>query len=249
MRGLPSGRQRQTVCLHTRRGVATTFEGLLFDAAGRQVMRWGLPGIPSRVRLSPSGRLISDTSFVTGHTYMQVGFSTATVIRSTSGKTYGNIEKFSLLEDGREITARDRNIWGVTFGDDDDTFYATAAWGGRTWLVKGDLSARTLSTVRENAECPSLSPDGTHVAYKKRVPEGGKHWSLAVLDLDSGQESVLGERRSVDDQVEWLDDTTLLYGLPREGEVGVTDVWALGTATGARPRLVIRNAWSPAVVR
>ena len=143
---------------------------------------------------------------MTGHTYMQVGFSTATVIRGSDGKSYGNLEKFRLVVDGRTITASDRNIWGVTFAEDDDTFYATAASGGKTWLVRGDLSARTLTSVHQNAECPSLSPDGSLVAYKKRVPVGGKHWSLAVLDLASGRETVLGETSSVDDQVEWLDD-------------------------------------------
>ena len=239
----------ETVCLHTRRGVATTFEGQLFDAAGHEELHWPLPGIPSRTRVSPSGRLVSDTSFVTGHTYMQVGFSTATVIRGVDGKSYGNLEKFRLVVDGRTVTASDRNIWGVTFAEDDDTFYATAASGGKTWLVQGDLSERTLTSVHQNAECPSLSPDGTKVAYKKRVPVGGKHWSLAVLDLASGRETVLGETHSVDDQVEWLDASTLLYGLPRPAETGASDVWAIGIAAGDTPRRVIKNAWSPAVVR
>lgn len=37
--------------------------------------------------------------------------------------------------------------------------------------MRGDVTARTLTTVHRNVECPSLSPDGTRVAYKKRVKE------------------------------------------------------------------------------
>jgi hypothetical protein len=239
----------ETVCLRTRRGVVTTFEARMYDAKGHETAHWPLPGIPSRTRLSPSGRLVADTTFVTGHSYMQVGFSTATEIRRVGGASYGNLEKFALMVDGRRITASDRNIWGVTFAKDDNTFYATAAFGGKTWLVRGDLAKRTLTSVRENAECPSLSPDEQRVAYKKKVPADSKHWSLAVLDLASGQETVLGEKRSVDDQAEWLDDHTLLYGLPRAGDTGVTDVWRIGTEAGARPQRVVEEAWSPSVVR
>jgi hypothetical protein len=239
----------ESVCLRTRRGVVTTFEAQMYDARGHETAHWPLPGIPSRTRLSPSGRLVADTTFVTGHSYMQVGFSTATEIRRVGGASYGNVEKFALLVGGRRITASDRNIWGVTFSKDDNTFYATAASGGKTWLVRGNLADRTLTSVRENAECPSLSPSEQLVAYKKRVPAGSTHWALAVLDLTSGHETVLGEKRSVDDQVEWLDEHTLLYGLPRAGQTGVTDVWQIGTSVGAQPRRVINDAWSPAVVR
>ena len=70
-------------------------------------------------------------------------------------------------------------------------------------------------------ECPSLSPDGTRIAYKKNT--GGTlaaHWRVAFLDLATGKETVLSEPRSVDDQIEWLDDQTLLYGLARDGAAG-----------------------------
>jgi Tol biopolymer transport system component len=138
----------------------------------------------------------------------------------------------------------------VTFAKDDDTFYATAATGGRTYLVRGDLSRRTLIAIRQNAECPSLSPDGSRVAYKVDVGGDRPWWSLAVLDLATGRQTLLsGEKRNVDDQVEWLDDDTLLYGLPREDQPGVTDVWSVDTHPGAAPGLLIEQAWSPSVVR
>ncbi|RPF26075.1 hypothetical protein [Georgenia muralis] len=235
-------------CLRTRRGVVTTFEAVLLDGSWEESRTWPLAGIPSRTRLSAAGDLVATTAFVSGHSYAATGFSTQTEVTRTDGESLGNLEEFTLLVDGREIAPVDRNIWGVTFAGG-DRFYATAASAalGRTWLVEGDLRARTLTAVREDVECPSLSPDGSRIAYKKDV--GDRHWAIAVLDLASGDESVLGENRSVDDQVAWLDDATLLYGLPRPGEAGAADVWSIRTEPGSQPDVLIPDAWSPAVVR
>ncbi|WP_134765948.1 hypothetical protein [Nocardioides sp. 1609] len=238
-------------CLRAERGLVPRFDQVLLDAAWGETEQHPLRGIPSRTRLSPDGSLVSSTSFVSGHSYLQAGFSTVTEIHEVGGESLGNLERFDLVVDGSTTTARDRNIWGVTFMDD-DTFYATAATGGRTYLVRGDLGARTLTAVRENAECPSLSPGGGQVAYKV-AGAGGRpdsHWTIGVLDLATGTERLLtGQRATIDDQVEWLDDDTLLYGLPRSDEAGVTDVWSLDVDPDAEPRLLVADAWSPAVVR
>lgn len=237
-------------CLRTKRGIATTFEAQQLDARWRLVRSWALPGTPSRTRVSADGSLIASTVFVAGHSYLQVGFSTATDIRSASGHDFGNLEKFALVIAGDRVSPTDRNIWGVTFAADDNTFYATAATGGTTYLVRGDLRARTLTAIHAVAECPSLAPDGKHIAYKKNAGGTTPHWSIAVLDLATGRETVLaGEKHSVDDQVEWLDDDTVLYGLARSNAAGVSDVWSIDVAAGARPELFIGHAWSPSVVR
>jgi hypothetical protein len=240
--------QAVTSCLVSERGVVTKYHLDEMSADGTLLQRDGLPGLPSRTRLSPDGSLVATTTFVAGHSYMQVGFSTATEIREVGGKSLGNLEKFQLVIDGKRVAPTDRNIWGVTFVDD-NAFYATVGTGGTTYLVRGDISARTLTSVRENAECPSISPDGKHVAFKVANP-GDPHWTFAVMDLLSGQVTVLkGEERNVDDQAEWLDDDTLLYGMPRVGETGVTDVWSIDTRADATPHLLIEQAWSPSVVR
>jgi hypothetical protein len=68
-----------------------------------------------------------------------------------------------------------------------------------------------------------------------------------VLDLASGVETPLPETRSIDDQLAWLDDDHVLYGVPR-GETGRTDVW-MSPLSGGEPRLLVRDADSPAAVR
>jgi hypothetical protein len=237
-------------CLQRRTGVVTRYAWLDLDADLRQVDEHPISGLPSRTRLSPDGSLVASTVFVSGHSYMQTGFSTATRIREVGGDDHGNLERFTLVIDGEKVRPVDRNVWGVTFADDDNTFYATVATGGTPYLVEGDLEQRTLTAIRPGAECPSLSPDGTHVAYKKDVGTDQTRWAVAVLDLASGTETLLDrEQASIDDQVEWLDDDTLLYGLARTDEPGVTDVWQIDTAPGSEPTMFIEQAWSPAVIR
>ena len=71
-----------------------------------------------------------------------------------------------------------------------------------------------------------------------------------MQDLATGDRTLLAKGpRGLDDQVEWLDDDTLLYGLPRADDPGVTDVWSVDTSADASPTLLIEQAWSPTVVR
>jgi hypothetical protein len=236
-------------CLKATMGVATVFEGSLVDTAGNPITSWPLAGVPSRTRISPDGSLVASTSFVAGHSYSAVGFSTETLIRSVNGGNVGNLEEFRLFINEEEVSPPDRNVWGVTFAGDDETFYATVGTGGHTWLVRGSVSARTLRTVADGVECPSLSPDGRRIGFKKNVSTGPTpSWRVAVLDLGAGTETVLPEDRSIDDQVEWLDDATLLYGVPRAGS-GDADVWAAPVDGSGPARLFLDHAWSPAVVR
>jgi Tol biopolymer transport system component len=93
--------------------------------------------------------------------------------------------------------------------------------------------------IAEDVECPSLSPDATRLAFKLR--KGGS-WRLHVLDLKTGRRTPLAETRSVDDQVEWLDDGRILYGY--QG-----DVWVVPADGKGRPRVYLNDALSPAVVR
>lgn len=238
-------------CLVTQRGVVTTYRSAQLDPQWREASNTPLAGIPSRTRISPDGSLAATTSFVSGHSYMTVGFSTVTEIHTADrSQSWENLEEFQLVIGGKKVAPTDRNVWGVTFAGG-DTFYATVGTGGTTYLVRGDLAARTLTSIAKGVECPSLSPDGTRIAFKQLGNVGGQQgWTPAILELSTGERTVLaGETRNVDDQIEWLDDSTILYGLPRAGEPGVTDVWALATSEDATPRLMIEQAWSPSVLR
>jgi Tol biopolymer transport system component len=117
--------------------------------------------------------------------------------------------------------------------------------------VRGSLARKRLDSIRTDVECPSLSPDGTRIAFKKHGNLAPGHWRLAVYDLRTGVETELAETRSVDDQAEWLDDRTVLYGLPRDGTTGAatSDIWATPADGTRAPRVLVPDAWSPAVVR
>jgi Tol biopolymer transport system component len=188
------------------------------------------------------------TAFVGGDSYAGTDFSTRVAIVDTrSGAYTPSLESFRVVKDGRAYRAADVNLWGVTFADDDRTFYATLATRGATYLVRGDLRARTLTTVHPDVECPSLSPDGTRVAYKKRVPglPEDAPWRLYVLDLRTGRETPLAEQRSVDDQAVWKDAHTLVYALA--GDYGA-DLYQVPADGGGAPRRISRAAVSPAFI-
>jgi Tol biopolymer transport system component len=239
------------ICLSADRGLVTKYRARLLDTGWAPTRNLPLTGLPSRARLSRDGSLAATTTFVFGDSYANPGrFSTRTVVTRTDGEVVGDLEKFKLTVDGKLITVADKNLWGVTFADD-DRFYATAASGGKTWLVEGSLNRRTVTALRGDAECPSLSPDRTRIAFKKHGDLPAGRWRLAVYDLRSGQETLLSETRSVDDQVEWLDDRTLIYGLPRTADNGAatSDVWRAQADGGGSPQVLVQDAWSPAVVR
>ena len=78
-------------------------------------------------------------------------------------------------------------------------------------------------------------------------------FELVAVDLETNTQHKLGETRSVDDQVEWLDNDTILYALhPARGDTAVQhefDIWMLDIAEGSEPKLFLPNADSPAVAR
>ncbi|MFI1100058.1 TolB family protein [Streptomyces melanogenes] len=225
------------VCLRAERGaVQDGYRAVILDARLKERAHYSLPGIPTRARVSPSGHLAAWTVFVGGDSYAGTNFSTRTAILDTrTGKLTKTLEDFAIERDGHPYHASDVNFWGVTFADDAH-FYATMATGKKTYLVRGDLSARKVTTLRTNLECPSLSPDGTRLAFKKRVPglPTDAPWRLYVLDLATMRETPLAEPRSVDDQLVWQDDRTVAYSLPGDYGADLYTLPANGTGTPHR---------------
>jgi hypothetical protein len=232
------------LCLSRGAGFASGYRVKVFGPDLRARHEIGVEGVPSRARLSPDGRYGSVTFFVTGHSYAEAGtFSTqTTLIDVAAGRKIADLEEFTVTHGDRQVTAVDVNFWGVTFARDSDRFYATLATGGKTYLIEGSVRERTARVIHENVECPSLSPDGTRIAYKKRVGSGTELWRLTVLDLATMRETPLAEPSSFDDQAEWLDDEHVLYGIGSE----VRSVPADGSGA---PERFLAQAASPAVVR
>lgn len=223
----------------------------LVDGEYRERHRFELPGIPSRTRVSHDGKYAVSTAFVSGDSYNTDGFSTRTNLFDVeSAEVLADIDEFDAFKDGKPFRAVDFNYWGVSFIRGKKAFYATLGTGGETYLVEGDIEKRTIQVLPTRVECPSLSPDGQRIAFKRRNsdPYG---WRLHVLDLKTKQVHALVETRNVDDQVEWLDNDHLLYGLTeRKGlPPRAMNVWVIPVAekTSEQPRIFVSGASSPVV--
>jgi WD40-like Beta Propeller Repeat len=230
------------VCLTAKRGSITTYHAYVFDRS----FQWHqdlppLKGIPSRARVSPDGRYVAITVFVSGHSYAPGGFATQVdIYRTLDGSRVAELDQFTVERDGKVFSEIDFNFWGVTFAGDGNRFYATLGTGGQNYLIEGDLATRHARIIHAGVECPSLSPDGQRVAFKRLSTNSG--WHIYVFNLSTGVETMLAETRSVDDQVEWLDDKRILYVLNNE-------IWVMPSDGGGSPAVFLANAYSPAVVR
>jgi hypothetical protein len=251
------------LCLQPAPGVTVAVEALVLDANLAVTHRLTLPGYPSRTKVAPDGRLAAVTTFVSGDSYASLGFSTRTsIIDASTGAVLFDLEKLSVTKDGQPFHASNFNFWGVTFTPDSRHLYATLGSGALTYLIRADIAARTATVVTSGVECPSLSPDGKLVAFKKMVSDDPVTWRLWILDLATGREHATTETRPIDDQASWLDDRTVMYGLttddslsdgggkganPSAVDAGAsvdTGMWAVAADGTGTPRLVLDHAWS-----
>ena len=235
------------ICLASDGGLGGSARGFILDAAMVPQNSFGL-NRPSRAAVSPDGAVVVWTGFTLGHSYLAEGeFATITQLISVERSLGANLETdFLTTDDGVRIENPDRNYWGVTFVDSDH-FYATMGTEGTTSIVEGRISNSTIEVRYENASCPEVSPDGSTIVAKELR---GDRFQLVAIDVASGERRDLGETMMVDDQVEFLDDDTILYAKVNETEgtaaQPVFDIWALDLAPGSTPRMVVPFADSPA---
>lgn len=235
------------ICLSQDAGVGGSGRGFILDSALNPTRGFSLHR-PSRAAVSPDGSVVAWTGFTLGHSYLSEGdFATLTQLIAVDRGLAVDVESgFTTLLDGEEYFDETRNYWGVSFVDNDH-FYATLGAEGETVIVEGRISTSTLEVKWYDATCPEVSPDGSTVVVKE---QRGDAFRLVAIDVESGVRRLLGETRSVDDQVEFLDDDTILYGLPNPDEGTVEqpafDIWALDLTPGAEPRLLLPFADSPA---
>jgi hypothetical protein len=236
------------LCLHTEGGIFPSYTARVLDGSLGPVSSIKLEGRPSRTRTSADGRLGAITVFVFGENYAAPFSTRTTIVDMSSGDVIGELEQFSTWRDGARFKAVDFNFWGVTFASDPNTFYATLRTAGSTYLVRGDLTLRRLAVLRDNVECPSISPDNRLIAFKKRVGPRADEWRLAVLELKTMTERLIAaEARRIDDQVEWLDAGHILYSVP--GTTSISDVWVAPIDGSGPARIFLPEAESPIVVR
>lgn len=228
--------------------VSAYTEAILFDGDFRPTFHFKTDGIPSRARVAPDGRYAAFTVFVFGHSYADEQFSTATfILDTTTGLPLANLEDFTVFQDDKVIDYPDFNFWGVTFSQQSNTFYATLRFNKTAYLVKGDIAKRSVTIIHSGVECPSLSPDETRVAFKKLVARAT--WHLAVLDLTTFTETEVVVTDNVDDQAEWLDNQTLLYGAINANSPPTMHIMRVRADGEGTPERFVFGTKSPAVVR
>lgn len=240
-------------CLRTVAG-----QGLKLDLADRQGKTHTTLNFPnvllaSRVRVSRDGAMAAFTGFSAGHSYVGTDFSTRTyLIDVVRKRLLADVSTFKVIESAElKLAAKRINVWGVSFDPMlANRFVATVGAGGQVFLAEGNIQNKTLTLLRADMECPSFSPDGKRVAFKRRNPAGG--WFPAVYEFASRREWVMQEVRSIDDQIEWLNNETIAYELvqaatataktPNETDVMVRKADGRGVST-----VLLSNAGSPSV--
>jgi hypothetical protein len=240
------------ICLSDHGDIINPYKVVFFGDDFKPRAEKPLPGVPSRARVSADGKYGASTVFVTGDSYAPGSFSTRTSIWAMdTGDHVVDLEQFSVFKGGKQLQSPDHNFWGVTFDPtNSNRTFATLGTQGHTYLVEMDLAAKRAEVLRDGVECPSLSPDGTRIAFKLRTSTNGADlptWQPAVLDLETLKEVPLAETRSVDDQIEWLDNSTVVYSV--DTGIGAPSIYSAPADGSGQPALFVADADSPSVAR
>jgi hypothetical protein len=232
------------VCLvEEPHGRATRHAAIVFDRMFRQRHRIPLPGVPTRLRVAPGGVLAAVSTYAEEDSPTGERLALESMLLDLErGGVVADLREFALDAPGPIGLPRDFS--SVAFDADGDRFYATLSAPDSRHLVLGSVRARRMRAVGTGFANEGLSPDGRRLIIK-RVNERG-FWQLSILDLATMHEHRLEHgARSIDDQVEWLDDRALIF---HDGTGSSTAIWQLDLDGNAGPRLFIVDAYSPVVV-
>jgi hypothetical protein len=230
------------------------FQTTFFEAANPAVsIKSYSSALPSRARISPGGTFSSVTAFITGVSYADVGAETTTLVtidKIDSNDRLRGANGLAVDASEERYQRFDATYWGLSFVDENE-FYITGFYGDAPEIMRGTIDSMTIEPTGWIGSCPSISPDGQTLVFKEQRPDGG--YDLAAVNVATQEKWLLGESRSVDDQVEWLDNDTILYALHPEGSDDNVqpefDIWMLDIAPGSTPELFLPNADSPAAAR
>ena len=216
-----------------------------FDTSFARGNRLVLSGVPTRVRVSPNGRRAAITVYAEEH--MPDGqerlATDSVLVEVPDGRVIATLREFAIDRPGKLSPTAPLDYSSVAFEPDADRFYATLNSGDFWFIVSGSISSRGLAIVAEGFASEALSPDGTRLAVKQRIGERG-FWRAMVFDLSTRTAMPLDHARSIDDQIEWLDRDHVAYHDATERGTGI---WALAADGRSGPRLMIPDAYSPAV--
>ena len=219
----------------------------IFDRRFERSRRIVLDGLPTRLRVAPNGRVGAVTTYMEEETAAGERLATRSrIIDMRTGKQLADLRDFQVENRQLPPIRGPVDFSSVAFERDSDRFFATMATGDERYLVAGSVSERRLSTIRTGVASEALSPGGQRLVVKRLIRERG-FWQLAVIDLRTWTERDLPQgSRSVDDQVEWLDDDHVLYH-DIDGES--TALWMLPADGLNGPRVLLKDAYSGAVQR
>ena len=233
----------QGICLAAEHGVASSYYAVTFGSNFAPKTSIPLDGSPNLARVSSDGRYAAVTVITVQATEEEVPRNQTLLIDMASGTVVADLEDFSVTRDGALVQADDLEFLGVSFlHTDSNRFYVTVRISGNIHLAEGDVAGRQMRVVHPNVSAPSISPDGTRIAYPKLITNIGPTWRFHVLDLSTLVEISLAETRSIDDQPEWLDDAHVLYGFS-------TDLFVVMADGSGTPQLFLEDGLSPGVVR
>ncbi|MBA3271037.1 MAG: hypothetical protein H0T71_11040 [Acidobacteria bacterium] len=218
-----------------------------FDRTFTRRRRISLRGVPTRARVSPDGRRASVTTYAEEHSAEGERLATKSiVIEIASGQTVADLGEFRIVNDGHLAINGPTDVSSVAFEPDGDRFFATLSTATAQYLVAGSVDERRLTIIRTGAANEALSPDGRHLIVKRLNAVLG-FWQVGVIDLRTWVERDLNQgSRSIDDQVEWLDNRHVIY---HDVTDDTTGIWMLAIDGVGAPRVFERDAFSATTQR